>query len=175
MDIPCTILGASFRDRRVAASNERRRPPRALQLIRAIVLHQTAGPSFLPLRTHLPESQSQSTPRGPYPAVSTDSDVASVHQVDRIAAHFVIIQDGTVFYTHDVESLSGSAGGRHGIDIEFAGSFSSGRQSPRPPRLSRHAIQSGRGLIRCLTSSIPSICYIHPHGQIQTQTHTHTQ
>ncbi len=75
----------------------------------------------------------------------------------------MITQDGAVFYTHDVERYSGSAGARLGIDIEFAGRFNSSH------RLPRIAIERGRLLVQCLVSLIPRIEYIHPHGQIQRQ------
>ena len=55
-----------------------------------------------------------------------------------------LADDGTVFYTVDVESMSGSAGGRHGIDIEFAGRFDAHR------RLAPAAIRAGRNLLRAM-------------------------
>ena len=145
MDIHCEHL----RDRRVAALDPERRPMRRTGTIRAIILHQTQGGSFLPSSPH------------PYPAQRTDARVGPNHRIDDIAAHFVVIADGTIFYTHDVESLSRSAGWQTGIDIEFAGRFS--LSNP----LGTAAIRSGRALIGALKTAIPSIGFIHPHGQIQ--------
>jgi len=89
--------------------------------------------------------------------------------LDRIASHFVILNDGTVYYTHDVEFIIASAGGRLGIDIEFAGRFPC---TPTPPRDARlrltvQAIRSGRRLVQALRRQISSITHIHPHGQVQ--------
>lgn len=145
IDIQC----ANLRDRRVAASDARRHLLRNAP-IQVIILHSTSGPGFLP------------SSRNEYPAdPSVDAQRRSDHRIDHIAAHFVVINDGTIFYTHDVEFLSRSAGGRAGIDIEFAGLFSLAH------RLSTSAIRSGRELIRGLKVAIPTIRYIHPHGQIQ--------
>lgn len=118
--------------------------------IKAIILHQTAGRFFLP------------DTRSAYPTqVQRDLRVSHSHAIDRIAAHFVVINDGTIFYTHDIEFVINSAGGGRGIDIEFAGRFSNER------RLSPHLILAGRMLVSELRRSIPSISHIHPHGQVQ--------
>lgn len=169
MEIKCPGL----RDRRIAASDEvisvkrgqiyargsvaRRRgtagltrTDRSPSAIQAIVLHQTAGAFFLP------------PARNAYPASSSmNFEVRSRHRIDRITAHFVVINDGTIFYTHDVEYRLNSISGSKGIDIEFAGRFN------RTSRLSRAAITAGRGLIQALKTAIPSISHIHPHGQLQ--------
>jgi hypothetical protein len=144
------IKHPNLRDRRVAASDSRRHIRRRRD-VQVIILHSTDGPWFLP-----------DTPN-PYPAdPGTDAQVRSRHLIDRVRAHFVVTNDGTVFYTHDVEFLSGSAGGQAGIDIEFAGRFSLNRLRPE-------AVRSGRALIGALKSVIPAIGYIHPHGQIQRE------
>jgi hypothetical protein len=95
--------------------------------------------------------------------------MSSDHPIDRITAHFVVLNDGTVFYTHDVEFILASVSGRYGIDIEFAGSFSTSREPPArsAARLRPKAIRTGRELVRVLKTSIPSITHIHPHGQLQ--------
>lgn len=193
MDISCQRL----RDRRVAASDEtisvagggiyfrrshawRRgsvgaydhrgvpRFDREPDSIRAIILHQTEGRDFLsgvgergsyPGRE--PDVSDGSSRRPMDTSESIDRDRMSNHAIDRIASHFVIINDGTIFYTHDIQFLINSAGGRRGIDIEFAGNYS------RSYRLSPAAIISGRRLIVTLKRRIPSIGYIHPHGQVQ--------
>lgn len=162
MDIVC----ANLRDRRQAASDTwrvrsstgrmidySRRPRRQGTQIQAIILHQTGVN-----RSFTPSSPS------PYPPNPQDDErVSSNHILDNIQAHFVIINDGTIFYTHDVDYLSPSAGGSTGIDIEFAGLFSLSN------RLEVTAINSGRALITALTTTIRSIRYIHPHGQIQRE------
>ncbi len=120
---------------------------RETNIIKAVILHQTAVAPLLP------------------PDPSSDSSA-----VDRIAAHFVVLNNGEIFYTHDVEFKINSAGGRHGIDIEFSGTFSSSNCPPaigENNRLSCAAILAGRNLVRELKRQIPSITHIHPHGQVQ--------
>lgn len=163
MDIVC----AGMRDRRVAASDSRLHIPRSGS-IQVIILHSTSGPQFLPTTTPSPTPRRSRAhePRSrrpePYPTdPRTDSVVRSRHRIDEIAAHFVVINDGTIFYTHDVDFLSRSAGGRFGIDIEFAGSFNTSR------RLTSAAVQAGRNLVTALKTNVTSITHIHPHGQIQ--------
>jgi len=162
MDITCPGL----RDRRLAASDSRQHQRRN-GTIQVIILHSTSGPFFVQ-PTVVPTARSRhgaARQRGvpiPYPTdPSTDSNVRSYHRLDQIAAHFVVIDDGTIFYTHDIEYLSRSAGGRFGIDIEFAGRFSSSR------RLSATGVHAGRHLISALKQQVPTITHIHPHGQIQ--------
>ncbi len=169
MDILCRGL----RDRRQAASDETisvadkaifaggsiarargavglRRTDRPAEQIRAIILHQTWGRTFLPgTRSAYPRDR------------AGDANVRSHHAIDRVAAHFVVLNDGTIFYTHDIEYVINSAGRRYGIDIEFAGRFT------RTRRLSVAAIRSGRELLRVLTRRLPEITHVHPHGQVQ--------
>ena len=114
---------AGLRDRRVAAAEETisvagariygrgssarlrgaqlaRGTDRRPDSIRVIVLHQTAGRSFLP------------STRAAYPGdAAADRNVGSDHDIDRISAHFVVLSDGTIFYTHDIEYIVNSAGG----------------------------------------------------------------
>lgn len=157
-----------LRDRRIAASDINSNiHTRRYNVLNTIILHQTVSPSFLPLRSSqaaemndgeiLEYNRSLRYPLNP----NDDENISSNHRIDRILTHFIVMGDGTIFYTHDVDRLSGSAGGRHGIDIEFAGTFSDSS------RLSREAILSGRELIRGLKASIPGIRHIHPHGQVQ--------
>ncbi len=194
------ILLPGLRDRRLAASDETisvsngriygrgsvaraqgaarsgLRRDRPLGQIRAIILHQTAGRSFLRGSTifvngsaHFFRYRSPYLSRRTTPEVSADRNIRSDHPMDQIAAHFVVLNDGTIFYTHDVEFIIASAGGRFGIDIEFAGRFPCTGTPPTEPsgRLSTRAIQAGRQLIRALTEQIRSITNIHPHGQVQ--------
>ncbi len=175
------ISFVGLRDRRVAASNEitsvaaaaiygrgsaartggaaqARRTDREPKTIRAIILHQTGSPvTFLAGTRQAP------------PGAGTDRDVASDHRIDRITAHFVVLQDGSVFYTHDVEYILNDAGGRLGIDIEFAGRFGSDTAPAAAGRLTKQAIRAGRKLVSALKQAIPSITHIHPHGQVQTR------
>jgi hypothetical protein len=177
MDIVCP----GMRDRRVAASDETvsvrgaesrvyRRGSHARDHgaqgaafdrfpgdIRTIILHQTSGASFV---------------TGPsarrVPGVSTDGQISSRSRIDQIAAHFVVLQSGVIFYTHDVQFIIDSAGGRRGIDIEIAGRFPS-RATPDPTRrLPVAAIRAARGLITALKQQLPEITSIHPHGQVQS-------
>lgn len=169
-----TLVLPQVRDRRVAASEEtvsvaglaiygtgsRARASgadeavgfdRPEDAIRAIVLHQTAGRAFL---------------GSDLPPEDRDAEIRSRHRVDRITAHFVVLQDGVVLYTHDIRYTLNDAGGRRGIDIEFAGRFSHTLE-PRPPRLSPLAIRAGRKLVKQLVRQLPGITHIHPHGQVQ--------
>lgn len=176
MDLASTVI----RDRRIAASEETRTRQRSRETgelgyiygagessrarrsaaeghgfdrtadqITTVVLHQTAGPRFFGSLI-----------------MSDDAAVESDHPIDRIAAHFVITDDGDAMYTHDVQYILSNAGGRSGIDIEVAGSFSS-TQEPSGQRLSLAAIRTCRRLISDLVLAIPSISRIHPHGQVQ--------
>lgn len=141
---------SDLRDRRLAASDAYPLS-RRYNTLRAIILHSTHGPTFI-------------GGNGPsLPAAATDGQVRSSHRIDNIRAHFIVINDGTVFYTHDVDYLSRSAGGRLGVDIEFALSNSRG------DHLSQAACLAGQQLIRALSSQIPSIDHIHPHGQVQKE------
>ncbi|MEO0830609.1 MAG: N-acetylmuramoyl-L-alanine amidase [Pseudomonadota bacterium] len=143
--------------RRVGADRARRMD-REYNEIRAIVLHSTAGPSFLPgTRSAYPED------------AATDADIASRTRLDRVAAHFVVTNDGAIFYTHDLGYWIASAGGRRGIDIEFAGRFANSEDPPAgaTERLSPAAITSGRALVQSLSRSLSTITHIHPHGQVQ--------
>lgn len=119
--------------------------------ITRIVLHQTTGAALT---------------EADLPGRETDAQVESHHRVDEIIAHFVVMQDGTVVYTHDVAFGLNDAGATHGIDIEFAGRFP-GDPEHTTVRLSEDAILAGRALIYCLKDHIPSITRIHPHGQLQ--------
>lgn len=121
--------------------------------ISTIILHSTTGNAFSSEDLPVPER---------------DSDRASDHRTDEIIAHFVILLDGTILYTHDVQYVLNDAGGRKGIDIEFSGHFPHTRTIPPGAlRLSRDAIRSGRRLVRYLASTIQPLLYIHPHGQVQ--------
>lgn len=167
-----------IRDRRVAAEDEvtsvagipiygrgsiarRAGPPsvasarfdRGFAAIRAVVLHQTAGATFMSERQALPP-------------VERDQRRRSRHRIDRITAHFVVLQSGAVIYTHDVRYILNDAGGRHGIDIEFCGRFANS-PSPSGERLTSEAIRAGRNLLWSLKSNLSALDYVHPHGQIQ--------
>lgn len=118
---------------------------RDVDQITTIILHSTGGRDFdnLPDRTQ-------------------DSNRNSYHRIDEIIAHFVICQDGSIVYTHDIENVLNCAGGGKGIDIEFAGSFDESN------RLSEEAISSGRALVSQLKYKIlNNLRFIHPHGQVQ--------
>ena len=134
-------------------SAESARFDRGFASIRAVVLHQTAGSTFMSERQALP-------------AEERDQQRRSRHRIDRITAHFVVLQTGSVIYTHDVRYILNDAGGRNGIDIEFCGRFANSR-SPSGERLTAEAIRSGRNLLWSLNSNLPALDYVHPHGQIQ--------
>jgi len=164
---PVNIYGAGTVARHVG-SQRAQRVDRSPNRIKAIILHKTGGVSFLPpfssFAPALPRTRTNRArmARRAYPLDDSNDDrVNSNHRIDKISAHFVILNDGTVFYTHDVEFILNNGGGRFGIDIEFAGRFS------RSYRLSHRAIRSGRKLVQALKTSIPSITHIHPHGQVQ--------
>ena len=125
--------------------------------IRAIILHQTSGASFTTGRA-----------ARRLPAEADDARMRSDSRIDQIAAHFVVLQNGTIFYTHDVQYWIDSAGGRQGIDIEVAGSFPASRTPDPTRRLPEDAIRALRGLITALCQQLPAITHIHPHGQIQS-------
>ncbi len=128
---------------------------RPAQQITTIVLHQTAGAMI----------------RGDA-ITSVDSAIASHHRIDRIAAHFAVTVDGQAIYLHDVEFIMNNAGGRRGIDIEFCGRYGHG-PAPDGNRLTRQTIIAGRQLVSDLMAAIPTIRYIHPHGQVQTTAANH--
>jgi hypothetical protein len=117
--------------------------------ITTIVLHQTAGAA---IRAGA--------------VISADDAIGSHHRIDRIAAHFIVTDDGWAIYLRDVQLVLSNAGGRRGIDIEFCGRFGND-PVPSGNRLSREAILCGRELVRALVEQIPSIRHIHPHGQVQ--------
>lgn len=123
--------------------------------ISTIILHQTSGRSFTV---------------GDLPPAGTDSDHASDHRVDRITAHFVVLRGGCIVYTRDVEYMLNDAGGREGIDIEFAGRFPNDLVPPSDParRLDPKAIQAARMLLKELKQRLPKLRWIHPHGQVQS-------
>ena len=133
---------------RTGGAGRARRTDRSPEQINTIVLHQTAGAFISGLSVPM-----------------RDAEMSDNHRVDRIAAHFIIAIDGTIFYLHDVEFIMANAGGRYGIDIELCGTYA---HTPEPTgqRLSDAAIRAGRHLVRCLTTDIPTIRHIHPHGQI---------
>ena len=165
------ITLAGMRDRRIAASDHfisvagaeiygrgshaRGRGARGAAFDRApdqittIVLHQTAGAAI--------EGGA---------VVSPDDRSESHHRIDRIAAHFIVTGDGWPIYLRDVQFILSNAGGRRGIDIEFCGRFGHDRV-PEGRRLAPSAIRAGRNLVRALVEQIPSIRFIHPHGQVQ--------
>ena len=173
-------LPGILRDRRVAASDEtmsvanlsiygrgsvartrgagRGRGDRMAAGITTIILHQTYGPAFT---------------AAALPPPATDGDRASDHRIDRITAHFVVLRGGTIVYAHDVEYMLNDAGGREGIDIEFAGRFPHDLAPPGDPdlRLDPKAIQAARLLLKELKQRIPMLRWIHPHGQVQRGAH----
>lgn len=127
---------------------------RTVQDISDIVLHHTAGNECL----------SDDIP-------SDDHEVTSSARLDRVIAHFCVLTDGMVIYTHDLGHILNDGGGRRGIDIEFTGDFSHERVPPAmgtPARAGPTQLLAGRRLITALKEQIPSITHIHPHGQIQT-------
>lgn len=121
--------------------------------ISTIVLHCTAGTAF--------EANDLPNP-------SLDGVRESYHRIDEIIAHFVILRDGTIVYTRDVRHSLNNAGGRKGIDIEFAGAYPHRQEvTPQTVRLRPEAIRSGRQLVRYLARCLQPLLYIHPHGQVQ--------
>jgi hypothetical protein len=160
-----------MRDRRVAASDEHtsvanrqiygrgsharghgaagRSFDRMPTQITTIVLHQTAGNLI-----------------NGADVLSADTSVTSEHRIDRIAAHFIVTTDGQPVYLRDVQFILSNAGGRRGIDIEFCGTFGT-ETTPTDIRLTPEAIRGGRELVRALANQLPSIRFIHPHGQVQ--------
>src|SRR5262245_38855176 len=136
-------------DVRRRIERERARVP--TRRITRIVLHQTTG---------------QALTAADLPGADTDGDIDSHHRVDEIIAHFIVMQDGTVVYTHDIAFGLNDAGAGHGIDIEFAGRFP-GDPQHTTVRLSEDAILAGRALVYCLKEQISTIVTIHPHGQFQ--------
>jgi hypothetical protein len=141
-----SIYGLGSRGRAAGATGATDRLPAQ---ITTIILHQTAG-----------------NPIDSSALVAPDNIVSSNLTIDRIAAHFIVTTDGRAIYLRDVEYILSNAGGRRGIDIEFCGRFEH-RRSPHGPRLTRAAIECGRALVRLLVEAIPTIRYIHPHGQVQ--------
>ncbi len=127
---------------------------RQLNEINTIVLHQGSGSRRLGTGSA-------------HCAPASDDEL-----IDRVAAHFVVLLDGRIFYTHDVRyriNNVGSFGAGTGIDIEFLGEFYA-RDRDRSERdvVSLQMVQSGRRLVAALRRRIPNIFFIHPHGQIQT-------
>jgi hypothetical protein len=125
--------------------------------IRAVILHQTAGSTFLTGRAGRLLADA-----------SGDGSMSSDSRLDRVAAHFVVRQDGSIFYTHDVQYIIDSAGGRLGIDIEVAGSFPHSASPDPARRLPVEAIRALRTLLTALKQQLPTLTHIHPHGQVQT-------
>jgi N-acetylmuramoyl-L-alanine amidase len=125
--------------------------------IRAVILHQTSGGTYLSGR-----------PARRLARTADDGRLRSASNIDRIAAHFVVLQDGTIFYTHDVQFLIDSAGGRHGIDIEVCGRFPTSATPDPSSRLPTEAIRALRALLTALKQQLPAITHIHPHGQVQS-------
>jgi N-acetylmuramoyl-L-alanine amidase len=153
------IFGAGTLERRLSEDRPigfnlpRGHVDRSPSQITTIILHSTAGPEFS---------------ADALPARSTDGDRGSYHRVDEIIAHLLVFQDGTIVYTHDIELILSDAGGRKGIDIEFAGSFPNDLAvQASAARLRPTAIQQGRRLVKYLKSLLPHLRYIHPHGQVQ--------
>lgn len=109
------------------------------------------------------------------PEADDDDEIRSHASVDSIIAHLVVLFDGTIVYTHDVEYPLNDVGASKGIDIEFAGSFANASTPPPagtvgdPMRQNGRAtpaqLRAGRTLVRYLKQRIPSIQRIHPHGQ----------
>ena len=97
---------------------------------------------------------------------SRDMDMGDDFRMDHIIAHFVILREGDILYTHDVQYTLNSVSGLPGIDIEIEGEYGH-RPSPQGSRLSEAAIRAGRRLVNALAHQIPTVRYIHPHGQIQ--------
>lgn len=141
----------------VTRPTPRTRYDREPSAIRAIVLHQTAGNSYL-------TGYAASTLARP----ADDGRVSARSRLDRIAAHFVVLQDGTVFYSHDVQYIVDNAAGRLGIDIEVAGSFPSDAVPDPARRGPEAAIRGLRSLVQALQQQLPCITHIHPHGQVQS-------
>lgn len=123
--------------------------------ITTVILHSTVGPEFA---------------TADLPGESEDEERGSYHRVDEIIANFVILRDGVVTYTHDVEHILSVAGGRKGIDIEFAGTFPHrGAITSSTSRLSPDAIRAGRHLIEYLkVKYLRNLSHVHPHGQVQS-------
>lgn len=128
--------------------------------VRAIVLHQTAGIPFSgPISRRVEQTWEE----------ALDDDHPRARRLYRIDAHFVVLQNGVIYYTRDVsEQRSGSAGRSFGIDIEFAGDFCHG-ETPEPGRRVPHdMLRAGRRLVAALVDQVGTITHIHPHGQVQT-------
>lgn len=132
--------------------------------IDTVILHVTTGQEF---RSAM------------LPSPSSDSNMGSAHTVDRINAHFVVLNDGVILYTRDVGHVLNNRGGRRGIDIEFAGCFGL-KPNPRGPsprhvaaldpkesldRLERRTIEAARALLQSLRDDL-RVRFIHPHGQL---------
>lgn len=170
------IVLRGLRDRRLAASDETRSVKNAplysrqsnarntgadgaefdrnVDDIYSIILHQTSGSFF--------DTERRSSRRSLVPSADNDNQRDSDHDIDRIGAHFVVMNTGHVFYTHDIQfTLSDNRYGT--VEIEFAGKYNGTNRLPLA------AIIAGRLLIRSLVSQVPSIAYIHPHGQVQTR------
>lgn len=105
-------------------------------------------------------------------------DAVTDAYLDHINAHFVVLNNGNIYYLRDLSHTLNNCGGGTGIDIEFAGRFGltrGRRPAPDPEdsagRLSPTAIRSARLLLVRLRAAVPSIGYIHPHGQFQRNKH----
>jgi len=145
MNIRCTNL--IDRRGRDIHRDRRRNPAHPIQVI---ILHQTTGRTFL-------DEQNQEWLEG-----------RRAHRVDQISAHFVILQNGMIYYTHDFSQYrAGSAARGHGVDIEFAGNFPYDRTPDPSRRVPVAMIRAGRNLVTALVEQTGSITHIHPHGQVQ--------
>lgn len=124
------------------------------EAITTVVLHSTTGVVF-------EESD--------LPDVDEDAVRTSYHRVDGIIAHFVVLGDGTIVYTHDVQYVLNDAGGRRGVDIEFAGDFPNARRvRAGARRVTPSAIRAGRTLVAVLAKRyLSNLRFVHPHGQVQ--------
>lgn len=139
-------------------------PQRSDRVIDTVILHVTTGQEFR---------------AAALPPPSTDSNIRNDHTVDRINAHFVVLNDGIILYTRDIGHVLNNRGGRRGIDIEFAGCFGL-KPNPRGDtprhvaaedphealdRLERRTIEAARALLHSLRDDL-HVRFIHPHGQL---------
>lgn len=129
----------------------RARTSRNASQINTVILHQTTFFS-----------------RDPLPVQDLDDDIADDHRLDVVIAHFLVRSDGNILYIRDIEHILQSVSGRFGIDIEFEGRYGH-EATPHSPRLSEEAIRAGRRLIVSLRNQLPSLRFIHPHGQVQSR------
>lgn len=98
-----------------------------------------------------------------------DDDIAARSRIDTIAAHFVVLCDATIVYTHDVQYEINGPGLSVAIQIEFDGRFPNTLEPPEDmsSRPSDAMLRAGRALVAAIKARIPSVGWIHPHGQIQ--------